>query len=81
MLKKTNKTISQAFTIVGGAVFHDDFHRLTELFPRRVHSFAYVFPQRLQVHGTRDDLVIVLHDLGVDGRVEGVRLQRRKGAR
>lgn len=70
----------QGFTVVGGAVFHNDFHRLTELFPGRVHSLAYIFPQRLQVHGTRDDLVIVLHDLGVDGSVEGIRLHRRKGA-
>lgn len=79
--KEGNKTISHGFTIVGGAVFHDNFHRLTEFFTGRVHSLAYIFPQRLQVHGTRDDLVIVLHDLGVDRCVEGIRLQtERKGA-
>lgn len=77
--KKKNKK-KQGFTVVGGTVFNDDFHSLTELLPRRVHSLAYVFPQRLQIHGTRDDLIIVLHNFGIDGRVEGIRLHRRKGA-
>lgn len=77
--KEIKKKNPLGFTVVGGAVFNDDFDRLTELLPRWVHSLAYVFTQRLQVHGTRDDLIIVLHNLGVDGRVEGIRLHKRKG--
>lgn len=65
------------FTVVGGAVFNDQLHRFAELIPRRVHALAYVLPQRLQVHGASDDLVVVLHHLGVDRRVERICLHRR----
>lgn len=65
-------------TVVGGAVFDDNFHGFTELVPRRVESLAHILPQRLQVHGPRDDLIVVLHNFGIHWCVERIRLQGRE---
>lgn len=69
--------LNMFLTIIGGAVLDYNFHCFTELLPWWVQSLTYILPQRLQVHGPRDDLIVVLHNLGIDWCVEWICLHRR----
>lgn len=69
-------TLSNNFTIIGGAVFDNKFHRFTEFLPWWIQSFTHVLPQCLKVHGPGDDLVVILHNLGINRCVEGIRLHK-----
>lgn len=67
---------SDNFTIIGGAVFDNQLHRFTEFLPGRIHSLSHVLPQRLQIHGPGDDLVVILYHLGIHWCVEGISLRK-----
>lgn len=66
-------------TVVCATILHNQLQVFPEFLPRGIQALADVLAQRLQVHGLRDDLVIIFHHLPINRLVERVRLPGKGG--